>query len=240
MDTRSGPCPCGKLGPGGTINVAVTNIGGVPPQASGVTAVVLNVTVTEPTQPSHLTVYPAGEGLPLASNLNFVGGQTVPNLVIVKVGAGGQVSVNNYAGFTHLIFDVVGWYGGPAGGSLFNALPPKRILDTRTSIGNFPFKIGPGGEITVDVTNTYGSGVPNPPNVSAVILNTTVTDPTASSHLTVYPSNVLTPLASNLNFVAGQTVANLVMVKVGPDGNVKLRNDSGYTHVIFDVVGYFQ
>ena len=48
------------------------------------------------------------------------------------------------------------------------------------------------------------------------------------------------PTASNLNFVPGQTVANLVMVKVGTDGKVKIYNAAGQVHVIFDVVGYFE
>ena len=237
LDTRYGTGGVlGKLGPGGTINVQVTGVPGSNVPSSGVTAVVLNTTVTEPTAPSHLTVYPAGEALPLASNLNFVGGQTVPNLVIVKVGSNGQVSVRNNSGFTHVIFDIVGWYGGAAGGSLFNALPPTRILDTRTGTGGFFGKIGPNGSISVQVRGV--GGVPAT-DVSAVILNTTATEPTAPSHLTVYPSDAALPLASNLNFVTGQTVPNLVMVKVGADGKVNIRNNSGSTHVIFDVVGYF-
>ena len=94
----------------------VTNIGGVPAQASGVTAVVLNVTVTEPRAASYLTVYPTGVSRPTASNLNFGAGQSVPNLVIVKVGDFGKVTAFNCCGFTHIIFDVVGWYGGAGDG----------------------------------------------------------------------------------------------------------------------------
>ena len=57
-------------------------------------------------------------------------GQDVPNLVIVKVGAAdGSVKVYNDSGSTHVIFDVVGWYG--ASGDLFHPVSPARILDTR-------------------------------------------------------------------------------------------------------------
>jgi hypothetical protein len=55
-----------------------------------VTAVVVNTTVDQPTAPSHLTVYPAGTTKPNAANLNFVANQTVPNLVIVRVGTGSK------------------------------------------------------------------------------------------------------------------------------------------------------
>lgn len=237
LDTRFGPpfpAP-GKLGPGAVMTVDVTDGSTVP--TSNVSAVVVNVTVTEPTAPSHLTIWPSGEPQPTASNLNFVAGQTVPNLVTVKVGDDGNVKVFNNSGQTHVIFDVVGWYGGPTGGSRYNPLTPARVLDTRTGPQGVPAgAIGPGGTITVDVTGVGGV----PASVAAVIVNVTVTGPTAASHLTVYPSDAfVVPNASNLNFVAGQTVPNLVAVKVGADGNVKVRNNSGTTHVIFDVVGYF-
>lgn len=58
-------------------NLPVAGTAGVP---ANVTAVVLNVTVTNPTTDSYLTVYPdGGPGVPTASNLNFVTGHTVAN-----------------------------------------------------------------------------------------------------------------------------------------------------------------
>jgi len=239
LDTRSSPqgSPPGKLNAGSTMSVQATGVGGVPPLAFGVTAVVVNATVTETTVPSYLTVYPTDVTRPNASNLNFVGGQTVPNLVAVKVGASdGRVNVYNAAGSTHVIFDVVGWYGG-ASGDVFNPVTPARVLDTRTSPqGTPPGAVGNNSQITVDVT---GVGSLPTAGVSAVVVNTTVTSPTAPSYLTVFPSDVSPPTASNLNFVAGQTVPNLVIVKTGADGNVKVYNAAGQVHVIFDAVGFF-
>jgi hypothetical protein len=74
------------------------------------TAVVINVTVTGPTAPSYLTVYPDGTQRPLASDLNYVAGATVPNLAVVKLGADGKLAIYNFAGSTHVIVDVLGWY----------------------------------------------------------------------------------------------------------------------------------
>jgi hypothetical protein len=164
--------------------VPVTGIGGVPPQSSGVTAVVLNVPVTEPSDSSYLTVYPTGVPRPLASNLNFGSGQTVPNLVVVKVGALGKVTAFNCCGSTHVIFDVVGWYG-PAGsdGTLFRSLSPARIVDTRLGLG-WGSKIGANSTATIDVTGVGGV----PASAKAVVVNTTVTEPSDFSYLTVYPS----------------------------------------------------
>ena len=91
-------------GAGGVIDLVVTGRGGVPD--SGVGAVALNVTVTNPTAPSYLTVWPTGAPRPSASNLNYTPGQTVPNMVIAKVGTDGRISIYNYAGTTDVIVDV--------------------------------------------------------------------------------------------------------------------------------------
>jgi hypothetical protein len=66
--------------------------------------------VTDPTNPSFLSVFPKGEAIPNASNLNFVPGQTIPNMVIAKVGADGSISIRNGTGSTHVIVDIAGWY----------------------------------------------------------------------------------------------------------------------------------
>ena len=115
LDTRAGSPTIdgafaggGALGQGGVVNLTVVGRGNVP--TTGVGAVVLNVTATSPTASGFVTVYPTGTQRPNASNLNFVTGQTTPNLVITKVGANGQVALFNSAGNTHLIADVVGWF----------------------------------------------------------------------------------------------------------------------------------
>jgi hypothetical protein len=91
LDTRTGVgAPKAPVAAGGTVYLQVTGRGGVP--ASGVSAVVLNVTVTAPTRAGYLTVYGDGAARPTVSNLNFVAAQTVPNLVIAPVGAGGKVA----------------------------------------------------------------------------------------------------------------------------------------------------
>ena len=74
------------------------------------TAAVINVTVTNTTAWSNLTVYPSGSALPLASDLNWPAGTTVPNLVIVKLGPDGKIVINNAFGATDVIVDVEGWY----------------------------------------------------------------------------------------------------------------------------------
>ena len=80
--------------------------GGVP--ATGVGAVVLNLTAVNQTSNTFLTVWPTGSLRPLASNLNPNPGIIQPNLVIAKVGTDGNVSIYNNAGTVDLIADVQG------------------------------------------------------------------------------------------------------------------------------------
>ena len=63
-------------------------MGAVP--ASGVTAVVVNVTVVGPTASSYVTVFPEGTTQPVVSNLNFTAGETLANLATVPVGQPGR------------------------------------------------------------------------------------------------------------------------------------------------------
>jgi hypothetical protein len=80
----------------------------VPPTAK---AVSVNVTVTQPTSPGYLTLFPGGTP-PLASTINFFPGQTRANNAIVPLGANGTISVldGQASGGTHFILDVNGYF----------------------------------------------------------------------------------------------------------------------------------
>ena len=56
---------------------------------------------------------------------------------------------------------------------------------------------------------------------SAAVLNVTVAEPTAASYLTVYPTGLSRPDASNLNDEPGQTVPNLVFAQIGRTGTCR-------------------
>ena len=243
LDTRSGPVPPGypvgqRLSGPGEIVLDVTGVGPVPANA---TAVVLNVTSTQASSASgFVTVYPDGVARPTASNLNLNPGQNLPNLVTVKVGASGNVRLYTNTGAVHLIADVVGYYA-PAAGDRFEGVTPTRLLDTRSAPvpPGYPAgqRLSGPGEIVLDVT---GVG-PVPADATAVILNVTSTQASsASGFVTVYPDGVARPTASNLNLNPGQNLPNLVVVKVGATGNVRLYTNTGAVHLIADVVGYYR
>ena len=237
LDTRTGlgATAAAPIGPRSFIDLQVTGRGGVP--SSGVQAIVMNVTAVAPNDSGYLTVWPAGEARPNVSNLNFVPGQTVPNLVTVKLSPSGRVSVYNHNGSTHALADVIGYYDdATVSGGWFNPLTPARLLDTRDGNGAPAAPLGRGGSITVQVTGR--GGVPDASLVSAVVLNVTAVEPTAAGFVTVWPGGAQ-PNVSNLNFTPGQIVPNLVIVGVSAAGTVNMFNEVGNTNLLADVVGWY-
>jgi subtilisin family serine protease len=247
LDSRVGNGLSGAWTASQERNLQVTGRGGVP--ATGVSAVVLNVTATDTAGGGFATVYPTGSAQPNASNLNWTTGRTVANLVVVKLGTGGQVRIRNYAtGTTHFIADVAGYFAdgtAPGGvGTRFQSLPPVRALDTRpgwpTADGQFSGAGAYGPQVTRNVTIAGRSALGVPSNAVAVALNVTVVGPTGGGFVTAWANGGPAPGVSNLNFVPGQIVPNMVVVGLGAGGAVSLLNASpGSTHLIVDVVGYF-
>ena len=113
LETRPGESPTvdgiasniGLRAAGSTTELQVVGRAGVPNDAA---AVVLNVTVTGPQGAGFVTVFPCGDPRPNASSLNYTPGQTVPNAVIAKIGAGGKVCLFVQSA-THLLADLTGY-----------------------------------------------------------------------------------------------------------------------------------
>ncbi len=236
--SASDQCTGKTLGAGATLPVGVFGQGGVPTTA---TAVVVNVTVTNTTAPSYLTVWPAGGQQPVASNLNWLAGETVPNRVVVPLSTSGGIDVFNFAGDTDVIIDVNGYYSASTAGT-YIPLSPDRICDTRPTSQTGAASdqctgasLGPGGTLSVQVSGL--GGVPS--GATALIANVTVTDTGSSSYLTVWPDGLTRPTASDLNWRAGATTANLVVVELSSAGKIDVYNLAGTADVIIDVEGYF-
>ena len=113
LDTRTGiGAPAGPVGPNATITLAVVGrtltSGTVIPDDA--VAVMANATVTEATEPSFVTFYPSGEVRPNASSLNVILGENTPNMISVKLGTDGAVSIYNLAGSAQVLADIAGYY----------------------------------------------------------------------------------------------------------------------------------
>ncbi len=240
LDSRTGTGSWnGPLQAGLSRDLQVTGLGGASNVPSNATAVAMNITVTDATQGSFVAVWPSGAPQPNSSNLNFGVGETIPNLVTVKLGAGGKVSFANAHGEVNVIVDVVGYYDdGSGAGDLFNGVTPTRLLDSRTPTGGWNAKLQAGTARNLTVTQPGNpSGVPA--TATAVIANVTVTGGTAGSFVSVWPTGLAQPNVSNLNFGPGQTIPNLVIVKIGTGGAIRFANAIGGVDVIVDIVGYF-
>ena len=233
LDTRNGTgAALARVGQGGQVSLQILGANGVPNDATGV---VLNVTAVSPHVAGYATVYPNGVSRPEASNLNFVPGDTVPNLVIVGIGSAGKVNLFNANGTVDLIADIVGYYSPDNTAKQFFSITPVRALDTRNGTGGFSAAVGQGASI--DLTIRGANGIPN--TASAIVMNTTAVLPTGGSFLTVWPTGVTQPLASNLNFVPGDIIPNLVQVGIGSNGKVSLFNNAGAVNLVADLTGYF-
>lgn len=116
------------------------------------------------------------------------------------------------------------------GGTRFVPLSPTRVLDTRTGAG---VPVGPASSVDVSMVGKV------PADAVAVALNVTGTGGTANTYITVWPTGVERPLASNVNLAPGETRPNGVVTEIGLDGFVSLYNNAGKTHLIADLAGYY-
>ncbi len=233
LDTRNGTGGHkGSVGPGEVIKIAA------PRELAGERgAVVLNLTATGPTAGGFVTAYPTGIDRPTVSSLNFTAGQTVANQVVVPVNVDGTILLYNHSGNVQLVADLVGFYAFDYQNHTADhqgVTAPTRALDTRAGLGvPAAGKVGPGGIVDFKVTGL--GGVPD--NAHDVVLNLTATDPTENGYVTADP-DAYPPSHSNLNFSAGQTVANQIIAKVDRLGHVRLYNFRGDVHLIADIQGF--
>jgi hypothetical protein len=133
VDTRTGlgTDSTSPLGPGQSILVSPYSsiVAGTLSSDQDIAAYVLNVTAAGPTAKSFLTMYPFGQPLPDASNLNTVAGENVPNAVVVSPGVAGLDVIRNDQGFTHVIVDIVG------------IIPKQNAVDTPDDAGGSRFHV---------------------------------------------------------------------------------------------------
>ena len=242
FDTRPGQSPEAlrsvpkvKIGGATILKVKLTDLPGLVP-ASGVNAVSLNVTVTNPGGAGYLTVYPCGV-LKEVSSVNYSLGATVANSVIAPVSANGEACFYSSQD-TDVLADVSGWL--PVGGG-FSAVGPDRVFDTRAGFSPDAIRTVPkaqvGGSTVLKVKVTDLPGLVPATGVGAVSLNVTATNGVAAGFVTVYPCGTR-PDASSLNIDVGLTVANAVITPVSADGEICLYSSQA-VDLLADVNGWF-
>lgn len=224
-----------KLVAGGTVDVQVTGAGGVP--SSGVSSVVVNITITEPDGPGFVTGYASGAEQPTTSSVNNDrAGQTIGNLAILPLGSGGKLTLYTYAA-TNVIVDVAGWFsdgtGVGADKGLYVPLTPTRVLDTRDAPNT---KVAPGGSIDLPLAGV--AGVPAA-GAAGVLMNLTMVDATGPGFVTAYPTGSIRQEVSSVYAdPRGETIPSLVAAQLGDGGKVAMFSNAG-THLVADLAGWY-
>ena len=218
--------------------VQVRGVAGVPADAS---AVILSAVVTNVTMPGHLRIYPAGPDVPNTSVVNYAPGKDKATATIVSLPASGKISFYSDTSLpVEVVLDVTGYV---VGGSTYTAMPPKRVLDSRSGSGHLgPIPGALAAQTAYQVRLAGSGGIPA--DATSVVLNVVAIGPSAVGHLRIYPStgaSTVPPDVSSINYVPGRDIPNLVVVALPESGIVNLYSSmapGGSVHLAVDVVGY--
>ena len=223
----------GRLGAAQTFELQVAGRVGI---AADARFAVLNVASVRPDGNGFITVYPCDQPLPTAANLTYVSGQVIANSVVARLDGNGKTCIYTLAG-TDVVVDATGTLGATAYAALAS---PVRLFDSRPvgetidNIGEKTLARRPGTTLELPVAGRAGI----PTNASAVVLNIAVTQAKGPGYVTVHPRNSARPNSANLNFKAGEVIANTVVAKIGGNGRVCMFT-SAFTELVVDVAGYF-
>lgn len=110
----------------------------------------------------------------------------------------------------------------------FNPVDPRRALDTRPT-----GPLAAGTEVAVSIGGVGGV----PADAASVALNVTAVEPVEAGFVSVYQCGG-SPDTSSLNYPAGETVANAVIVGLDGDGDICVFT-SAETQVLVDVFAWF-
>lgn len=228
LDTRNGTgSPLAPLTAAAPIKLQIAGNAGIP---ADVTAVAVNLTLTDSTGYGNVIAYPDGTTQPATSNLNYTAGLIVANAAIVPVTDGYIDLAKQGPGQVDLMADLEGYFTS-GGTSAYVPITPVRAIDTRNT-----GSLGANGELATGATLNDLTGV----TASAYVLNATVTNTAADGFLTVAPDMAAEPDTSTLDWTAGATVPNLALATANNYGALDFyNNSSGPTDLIVDLFGYF-
>ena len=203
----------------------------VPP---GSTAVVANLTVTEPVAEGFITAFPCGTEVPEASHLNFKAGESRAVAIIVGIDAASSLCLRSIVD-VHVIVDIAGYYSaapqfGPT--TEFRPVTGRRLADSRSSDGVWTSKFG-----TRTISGLRpAAGLGFDSQATAVVLNVVATQAESPGFVTVYPCDEEVPTASSLNYTPDGESTNMVAVDLSVSGEVCFFTRSP-VHLVVDLFG---
>ena len=237
LDTRSANGLTGPLAANVPQTFQVAGRLGIPPEATAITG---NLTVVNPTSSWAVYLGPVPIASPAASTINFGRGEVAGNGLTVELGADGTLSatyLSNPGNTTDLVLDVTGYYSAASTGATYHVMSPARLLDTRSGNG-LSGRFGAGVPRTFQVAGRNGI----PAGATAVSGNVTVVNPTNSWALYLGPDPITTPTTSTVNFTAGQTKGNNLVVALSNTGTLSatyISTVGNTTDLVVDITGYY-
>lgn len=214
--------PARLLVPGATFRIPISRTPGLPADAR---ALVLNIAATEVRGRGFVTVWPCGSRRPGTSTLNAAAGETTANQVTVALDRTRAICAASSVPL-HLIVDANAY--APASSGL-TVRVPFRLLDTRAAKG----KVAGNQVLRVPVAGRHNV----PGDARLALVNLTATGAARGGYVTAYPCGGRVPLASALNYRAGENRANAAWVALDASGALCLRPSTG-THLVVDVSGH--
>ncbi|MEV4838754.1 fibronectin type III domain-containing protein [Nonomuraea sp. NPDC049486] len=216
---------------GGTVTIKVTGLDDVP--ASGVSTVALNVAAKGASSPGGLIAFPSSLAtVPAVTGARYRAGVWDDHLLMVKVGADGQIKVKNTGSATVNVYaDIHGYFTStpttPEGAS-YVPLNTSRIVSNQTVPANS----------SASYTAVGVGGIPS--DGVAFVALTLIVRSTGSGKVIVHPSGSALPTGSNIDYRPPTFLSNLVIVAPGPDGKITVNNNGSAALTVYaDVAGYF-
>lgn len=206
----------------------------------GATAALVNLTLADTAGSGYLKAWVPGGQRPDTSSVNADANTIVANSAIVPLDSAGRFVVETSVA-ARVIVDVMGAFvpaGGPATAGRFEALPSVRLADTRLAASASNQYTESGDTWTID---TARGGFPaDDAQVSAYVLSigAIVDDGVTAGYVGAYSGDGDYSGTSNVNVVATETRANMVVVPADASGAVNLRR-LNVADVVVDVLGYF-
>lgn len=220
-DTRDGTggVPKAQLGGGASVTIPVAGTNGIPTGAAAVQASL--IVINRNGNPGWVRPSPSG-GTKSTGVLNYPGvaGNTAMSAQ-VALGTDGKLVVDNASGGGVIDLEVViqGYFlpSNPGGG-----FTPQtgRLADTRNTSS-----VGSGGSVAVKVAGAR-AGVPTMQDgLSAVAITLTAVNTTSSQTVAdVYADGSADPGASAMNSMPNSIRTTTVIVAVGADGSIRIKN----------------
>lgn len=227
VDTREGMgTTTGTIAAGASRTITLT--GG--PIPAGAAAAVVNLLVPGASAAGWLSAG-ASSTRPV---FNYEVGSTQSQAVLPLSADGKVVVRNNGSAAVNLSITAQGYFTANATQGAGFRQVTKRLINTRTAGAGLP--VPANGTLDVQVGGT--NGMPTR-GIAGAALNLVVT-PQAAGYLKAWPVGQAEPQVSVMDFKADSWRDNMLVLRPGTDGKIRIRNgSSGTAHVIVDLMGWF-